>query len=53
MANKDFQIQDLLAPFRGQLAILPFLASEAQMEASDMILVAILQVHTERVIGCA
>ena len=54
MADKGFQIQDLLAPLGVQLTIPPFLASKAQMAASDVIVtkkIANLRVHVERAIG--
>ncbi|XP_065905880.1 uncharacterized protein [Dysidea avara] len=54
MADKGFQIQDLLAPLGVQLTIPPFLASKAQMATSDVIVtkkIANLRVHVERAIG--
>lgn len=54
MADKGFQIQDILAPFGVRLNIPPFLNSNYQMPADDVILtkkVAHLRIHVERAIG--
>ena len=54
MADKSFQIQDLLAPLGVQLNIPPFLAGNTQMSESDVVLtkkVAHLRIHVERAIG--
>lgn len=54
MANKGFQIQDLLTPLGVQLNVPPFLAGNVQMPASDVIItkkIAHLHVHVERAIG--
>ena len=48
MADKGFQIQDLLAPLGVHLNIPPFLTSKAQMPVAD---VAHLWIHVERAIG--
>ena len=54
MADKGFQIQDLLAPLGVRLNIPPFLNSNHQMPANDVILtknIAHLRIHVERAIG--
>lgn len=54
MADKGFQIQDLLAPLGVRLNIPPFLTSNAQMPVGDVILtrkIAHLRIHVERAIG--
>ena len=54
MADKGFQIQDLLAPLGVRLNIPPFLTSKAQMPVADVILtrkIARLRIHVERAIG--
>lgn len=55
MADKGFQIQDLLTPLGVRLNVSPFLAGNVQMPASDVIItkkIAHLCVHVERAIGC-
>ena len=54
MADKGFQIQDLLAPLGVRLNMPPFLSGNTQMPESDVILtkkVAHLRIHVERAIG--
>ena len=54
MADKGFQIQDLLAPLGVRLNLPPFLNSNHQMPANDVILtknIAHLRIHVERAIG--
>ena len=54
MADKGFTIQDLLTPIGVRLNVPPFLNSQAQMPANDVILtkkIAQLRVHVERAIG--
>ena len=54
MADKGFQIQDLLTPLGVRLNVPPFLTGGAQMSASDVIItkkIAHLRVHVERAIG--
>ena len=54
MADKGFQIQDLLTPLGVRLNVPPFLTGSAQMSASDAIItkkIAHLRVHMERAIG--
>ena len=54
MANKGFQIQDILAPLGIRLNVPPFLNSNTQMSAHDVILtkkIAYLRIHVERSIG--
>ena len=54
MADKGFQIQDLLAPLGVRLNIPPFLNSKVQMPVSDVLLtrkIAHLRIHVERAIG--
>ena len=54
MADKGFQIQDLLALLGVRLNIPPFLSGNTQMPESDVILtkkVAHLRIHVERAIG--
>ena len=54
MADKGFQIQDLLTPLGVRLNMPPFLTGSAQMSASDVIItkkIAHLRVHVERAIG--
>jgi len=54
MADKGFQIQDLLAPLGVCLNIPPFLNSKVQMPADDVFLtrkIAHLRIHVERAIG--
>ena len=54
MADKGFQIQDLLAPLGVRLNVPPFLAGNTQMPESDIIStkkIAHLRIHVERAIG--
>lgn len=54
MADKGFQIQDILAPLGVRLNVPPFLSSNTQMSAHDVILtkkIAHLRIHVERSIG--
>ena len=54
MADKGFQIQDLLAPLGVCLNIPPFLNSKVQMPVHDVLLtrkIAHLCIHVERAIG--
>ena len=54
MADKGFQIQDLLAPLGVRLNVPPFLAGNTQMSEIDVIhtkKIAQLRVHVERAIG--
>ena len=54
MADKGFQIQDLLAPLGVRLNVPPFLNSKVQMPAADVVLtrkIAHLRIHVERAIG--
>jgi len=54
MADKGFQIQDLLAPLGVRLNVPPFLSGSSQMPESDVIQtrkIAHLRVHVERAIG--
>jgi len=54
MADKGFQIQDLLAPLGVRLNIPPFLNNKVQMPADDAFLtrkIAHLRIHMERAIG--
>lgn len=56
MADKGFQIQDLLAPLGVRLNIPPFLSSNTQMSADDVLhtrKIAHLRIHVERAIGRA
>ena len=54
MADKEFQIQDLLASLGVRLNIPPFLNSKEQMPVGDVLLtrkIAHLGIHVERAIG--
>ena len=54
MADKGFQIQDLLAPLGIRLNIPPFLNSKVQMPVNDVFLtrkIAHLRIHVKRAIG--
>ena len=54
MADKGFQIQDILAPLGVRLNIPPFLDSNSQMSADNVVLtstIARLRIHVERAIG--
>ena len=54
MADKGFQIQDLLAPLGVRLNMPPFLNSNTQMPKEDALLtrkIAHLRIHVERAIG--
>ena len=54
MADKGFQIQDLLAPLGVRLNVPPFLNSKVQMPVADVLLtrkIAHLRFHVERAIG--
>jgi len=54
MADKGFQIQDLLAPLGVCLNVPPFLNSKVQMPETDVLLtrkIAHLRIHVERAIG--
>ena len=54
MADKGFQIQDLLAPLGVRLNVPPFLNSKKQMPVADVLLIrkiAHLRIHMERAIG--
>jgi len=54
MADKGFQIQDLLAPLGVRLNVPPFLNFKVQMPAADVVLtrkIAHLCIHVERAIG--
>lgn len=56
MADKGFQMQDLLAPLGVRLNIPPFLTSNVQMPVDDVLLtrkIAHLRIHVERAIGRA
>ena len=54
MADKGFQIQDILAPLGVRLNTPPFLASNSQMSVDDVTMtrkIARLRIHVERAIG--
>ena len=54
MADKGFQIQDILAPLGVRLNTPPFLTSNSQMPVDDVVLtskIARLRIHVERAIG--
>ena len=54
MADKGFQIQDLLAPLGVRLNIPPFLSSNSQIPVEDVLetrRIAHLRIHVERAIG--
>ena len=54
MADKGFQIKDLLAPLGVRLNMPPFLNSNTQMPKEDVLLtrkIAHLRIHVERAIG--
>ena len=56
MADKGFQIQDLLAPLGVRLNIPPLLSSNTQMPVDDVFhtrKIAHLRIHVERAIGRA
>ena len=54
MADKGFKIHDMLIPYDVRLNVPPFLQSNTQMAASDVLItknIARLRVHVERAIG--
>ncbi len=54
MADKGFDIQDILAPIGVRLNILPFLAKKQQLtarEVGETRRIAALRIHVERAIG--
>ena len=55
MADKGFDIQDILAPLGVKLNIPPFLSAGKQMSSVDVVntrKITRLRVHVERAIGC-
>ena len=54
MADKGFEIQDILAPYGIRLTVQPFLGGEKQMSAQEVVKtknIAKVRVHVERAIG--